>query len=544
MIETSELDRGRESFRRQAWGDAYAELSAADREASLEPEDLERLAVVAYLVGRDDHCADVWARAYRSFLEGEAFVGAARCAFWLGWALFYNGRAAQSSAWFGRARRLVDDRGLDCVERGLLLVPLALEQLASDAATAHATFREAAKIGERFRDENLLAFGRLGQGEALIRLGRTSDGVALLDEVMVAATSGELSPMVTGTIYCAVLAQWQEIFDLRRAREWTAALNHWCESHPDLVPYRGQCLVHRSEVMLLGGAWTEALDEAEQARELLGRPPAQPAVAMAYYQQGELHRLRGEFDEAEEAYREASHWGRDPQPGLAQLRLAQGAVDAAGAMMRRVLDDARDRLARSKLLPAYIDIALTANDAGAARAAAEELSDIAADHHAPLLRTIADNACGAVLLAEGQARAAVEPLRRARTVWQELGVPYEAGRVRALMGLACRALGDEESAEMELEAACRAFRQLGAAPDLARAETLLRRTAEQAVGGLTAREVEVLRLVASGKTNRAIGDELIISEKTVARHLSNIFTKLGVSSRVAATAYAYDHDLI
>jgi DNA-binding CsgD family transcriptional regulator len=286
------------------------------------------------------------------------------------------------------------------------------------------------------------------------------------------------------------------------------------------------------------------MDEARRACDWLSHPTGQPAVGVAYYQQAELLRLRGDFVKAEEAYRWASNWGRKPQPGLAQLRLAQGQVGAAEAAIRHVVDEAQDRLTRSKVLAAYVEIVLAANDVAGARAAADELAKIAAELHAPLLHAESAHATGAVLLAEGDARAALAALRHAWAAWRELEAPYEAARVRLLVGLACRELGDDDTAEMELNAARWVFQQLGAAPALARVRELCRTSAPKTVGGLTARELQVLALVATGKTNRAIAAELVISEKTVARHVSNIFAKLGLSSRSAATTYAYEHDLV
>jgi len=233
-----------------------------------------------------------------------------------------------------------------------------------------------------------------------------------------------------------------------------------------------------------------------------------------------------------------------PQPGLALLRLAQGRVDAAAAAIRTALDGAQDRLARAKVLVAYVEIVLAADDVSAARTAAGELSEIAADLGMPLLQAVAAHATGAVLLAEGDPRAALATLRRAWTAWQELQAPYEAARARVLMGLACRALGDSDTAELELDAACRVFQQLGAAPEIARVEAESRMAAPAAAGRLTAREVQVLRLVAEGKGNRAIAADLVISEHTVARHVQNIFAKLDVSSRSAATAFAFEHGLL
>jgi len=235
-------------------------------------------------------------------------------------------------------------------------------------------FAQATKIGDRFGDPQLIALGRVGEGRCLIYLGEIVEGMALLDEAMVAITAHEVSPAAVGDLYCTVIEGCQEVFDVRRAQEWTAALSRWCDSQPELVLYRGQCLVHRAELMLFGGAWADAVAEVRRACDRLARPTSQPALGAAHYVRAKLHRLRGEFAEAEVAYRKANQWGRQPQPGLAQLRLAQGRVDEAHATMRRVLNEAEDVVTRSRMLGPYVEIALGGGDVAAARGAAEELS--------------------------------------------------------------------------------------------------------------------------------------------------------------------------
>jgi ATP/maltotriose-dependent transcriptional regulator MalT len=257
-----------------------------------------------------------------------------------------------------------------------------------------------------------------------------------------------------------------------------------------------------------------------------------------------VHRLRGEFTAAEEAYRHASHGGWEPQPGLALLRLAQGRIEAADAAIRRVLSVTTDRLQRTKLLPASIEILLAAGAIPEARDACCELEEIAERFGIGVLSALAAHARGAVALADGDALAALSVLRRAWQVWQKVEVPYLAARVRVLVGLACRALGDDDGSRLELDAARAVFAQLGAAPDLAWIDALSQRVPSEHPQGLTPRELQVLRLVATGKTNKAIATELCVSTKTIDRHVSNIFTKLHVPSRAAATAYAYEYKLL
>jgi DNA-binding CsgD family transcriptional regulator len=540
------LAQARQALDEHRWEDAHNLLASAEAEAPLQGPDLARFAMVAYLTGRDAESTDLLTRAHHAYLAQSDAPGAARCAFWLSFTALNAGDVSHSMGWSARAQRLLDAGGHDCVERGYLLLPDARRLVAEGGwQRAHQMFLEVAAIGERFGDADLIALGRQGCGRALIRMGEAAQGSSLLDEVMVAVTAGELSPTVAGIVYCSVISACFEIFDLRRAREWTDALTDWCSAQPDMVPYRGVCLIHRAEILRLRGIWPQALDEARRACEHLSRQPRQTELGAAFYQLGELHRLQGRLDEAEEAYRRASEAGRSPQPGLALVRLAQGKIDAATTAIARAVSETRDRRPRVILLAAQVEILLAASDIATAKSALGELTACASEMASPFLRAIASSTSGGVSLAEGDCEAALGALHEARTLWRDLEAPYEAARCGMMIGLSCRALRDTDGAQLELEAACRTFRQLGAVLDAAHVETLLSAGASAAGrGGLTLREVEVLKLVASGKTNRAIAEALDISEKTVARHLSNIFTKLDLPSRAAATAYAFQHHIV
>jgi DNA-binding CsgD family transcriptional regulator len=545
MTTASALEQGRQALERQAWGAAYELLRAADAESPLEPEDLERAGRAAYLTGRDEDFVALFERAFRERMQRGDPEGAALDGFWLVYGLMSRGEWARAGGWTGRARGAIDDGERDCVARGYLLIPDGLQALmAGDVEKAYANFTEQRDIGRRFADQDLISLAGFGQGQALIAMGRIAEGIAVLDEVMLGIAAGEASAIVTGLVYCGVIAACMETFDPRRAKEWTTALNHWCDAQPDLVPFRGQCLVHRAQIMQLHGAWADALEELRHALERFAAA-GHPAVGDALYEQAEVHRFRGDFDTAEQAYRQAAEFGRDAQPGLALLRLAQGQVDRASAGIRRALDETGAPSRRPRLLSAAVEIALASKDVEAARSAVDELIELAAEREVVLLNAMAAQAGAVVLLAEGDARAALSAARRAWSSWQELDAPYEAARARVIVGMACRSLGDEDAARMEFDAARHMFELLSAGPDATRVEALTGRAPSRGGGsGLTAREVEVLQQVATGRTNRAIAAELFLSEKTVARHVSNIFMKLGVSSRAAATAHAYEHDLV
>ena len=545
MVTGDALAQARASFEREAWREAHALWCAADREDPLGPEDIDRLASCAYMLGNEAESAELWSRAHHAFLERGDAERAARCAFRIGFDLFAKGQVAHGNGWLARARRVLDDAGADTVVRGYLLIPDAIRAArVGDAAGAHGLFSDALATGKRFGDRDLVALARMGQGRALIKMGRVAEGVALLDDVMVGVTSGELATLYVGDVYCSVLDACAEIFDLARAHEWTEALTQWCDRQPDRVPYRGSCLIRRAEILQVHGSWTDAMVEASRACERLVAPPPKPAAGLALYQCGELHRLRGDFGKAEEAYRLASEMGRKPQPGLALMRLAQGDVEAAVASIRRAVEEVRDVAVRSRMLGAYVEILLAANDTATARAAAAELREIATVVNAPFLRAGAAHAQAAVLMAEGDNASALAALTEARELWRDLEAPYDDARSAVLVAMASRNVGDEDAAELELSVARRTFERLGAAIDVARVDDLARAAPAKRLGHLTARELEVLSLVATGKTNRAIAGSLGLSEKTVARHVSNIFVKLGLSTRAAATAYAYRNRLV
>lgn len=540
--------QGREAYERLAWRDAYEQLSAAEQQAPLTADDLVRMARAAYLIGSVDAATETWERAHHAFLAQGDAASAVRCAFWIGLTLVLHGERTCGGGWLARARHMLEDTPLDCVEQGYLRIPAALQALdGGEAEAARRLFAEITEIADRFDDADLRAFGGLGQGQALVAQGRAAQGLAMLDETMVAVTTGEVSPVVAGIVYCAVILACRGIFDLRRMQEWTSALSRWCATQQDLKPYRGQCLVHRSEIMQLRGEWADAMDEARQACEHLSSLPGDPVMGMALYQRAELFRLRGDFFRAENCYREAIDRGHSAQPGLALLRLGQGRLADAAAAIRRAVAEAEGAEERPRLLAGCVEIELAAGAVADAEAAVVELEGISAGFDSPYLRAVVAYARGSVLLAAGEPEAACAALRRSRAGWHEVGASYEAARVRVRMARACRRIGDHDTAEMELEAARRVFERLGALPELEQVRQLMVRAARvpcPGPGGLTPREVEVLRLVATGASNHEIADRLVISDKTVARHVSNMFAKLGVSSRAAATAYAYEHDLV
>jgi DNA-binding CsgD family transcriptional regulator len=540
-----ELERGRSAYERLAWTEAYEAFGRVDSEAPLQASDVELYGAAAAMLGRDDEWMRCLERAHHLHLDAGDELRAVRCGFWLGMNHAVRGELGPAIGWFGRSQRLLEHEERASVEHGYLLVPEAFRQESEgDIAAAAETLGRAVEIGERFGDHDLFAMTAHRRGLLLIRLGAVADGLALLDESMVSVTAGEVSPFMTGLVYCGVIAGCQEIYEVPRAQQWTSELARWRERQPDLVAFSGRCLVHRAEIMQLRGAWDEALAEAREAEERYRAGMAPVAIAQAFYLQAEVLRLQGAFAEAEEAYRNASRHGLEAQPGLALLRLAQGDAESASAAVRRALGEAGEAIRRVALLPGAVEVFLGGGQVVEARRGADELAELASIFPSALLRALVDHAQGAVALAEDDPQRALGALRSAQRTWRELEAPYQTARARALVGLACRSLGDADAASLELAAARETFEQLGAVPDVAWVDALERPVATQDAHGLTPRELQVLRLVAAGKSNREIASALVISEHTVARHVQNIFGKLDVSSRTAAGAFAHEHQLL
>jgi DNA-binding CsgD family transcriptional regulator/tetratricopeptide (TPR) repeat protein len=548
-LPTSHRSAGLDLFAARSWRRAYAELSAADRAGELDASDLEQFATAAFLIGLDDEGMGALGRAHKAHAGVADFEGSARVACRLGLRLMRR-EPAQANGWLGRAARILEEAGCDdCVVHGLLSLSAGIRHAGEGQVDqAKVDFADAVAIGQRFGSVELVVMARLGEGRALIQGGEISRGNELLDEVMVAVSGGDVSPESVGIIYCAALEACDETFDVGRAREWTDAFGRWCDGEPEIAPNRGECLVRHAELMQLQGEWAGAITEVSRACETARDRRHASAAGAAFYRLAELHRLRGDLDDAEAAYASASGHGRQAQPGLALLRLSQGNSAAALGAIRGALDDSRRPGERAHMLRACVDVSLAVGDVARARDAAEELSRVASMIGAPLLRAAAAYATGVVELADGQARGALANLRDAAEIWRQIAAPYEVARCRMMAARAHDAVGDRDTARLELDAARRTFETLGAGPDVAHADALL---ADLTAGDspahdatLTDREIEVLGLVATGRTNRAVADALGISEKTVARHVSNIFGKLGVSTRSAATAYAHRSGLL
>lgn len=515
--------------RRRDWAAAYEAFSALPERTG---DIVEGLADCAWWLGNMGEAIGLFTEAFRFHADAEDLEAAARTAVLLSIHTRLVGEAAQSAGWAGRAQRILDDLP-ECAAHGYPLYLGTAALTGSDLDAADASAKRMQDLGRRHDDATLAALGVYFEGRVRIKQARVAEGLALLDESMLAALSDELGTFWTGAIYCGLMDACNELRDLRRASEWTEATRRWSDPLPLASLYPGICRVHRAQVLQSRGSWDEAEQEALGACEdMVGIDVF--AVADAYYEVGEVRRLRGDLDGAEQAYHQAHDYGRDPQPGIALLRLAQGKTqDAAASIATAIASTSGSRLEQAPLFAAQSEIALTAGDLGLAEQAAHEVAETATTFESAGLSAEAHRCVGAVLLARGREMEALGALRMALNEWKQLDVPYEVARTRLLLAETYAACGDTDAATREKAAAQLCFDVLG-----------VRAVDSAAPAGLTAREVEVIRLLASGKTNREIAEALFLSHKTVARHLSNIFAKTGCTSRAAATAYAYDNGLM
>ena len=537
MSET--VEDARDACAARRWRAAYGLFSAVQSDAPLTIEDTERFATAAYLIGEEREALELWARLHHVCASDGKIDEAARWAFWI--ALFHllAGRANHAGGWCARARRLLSSEGSEGAASGYGDIIDGL--IGADGAPPTQRFDTAIELAAKFDDQDLLSIGLLSRGQALILGDAVAEGVRLLDEAMVTVTAGRVTPVLAGVVYCAVILTCQSVFDLERAVQWTRELDAWCAAQPDLVPYRGQCLVHRSELLVNDGDWAAAEREADKALIHLGAA-SETVVGRAYYQRGEIFRLRGAYGPAVEMYREADLRGFPPQPGAALVMLAQGRKSEAAEALNSAQETSRGAERRLLLLGPLVETLLATGEIGSARRHAEELTHRAAQSGAPLLEATALDTMGRLLLAEGKPQAARSILREALMIWQRLACPYPAARTRRFLGEAQLALGETPAGRADIAAAQEVFVRLGAEPDAALAASLL--APERDTGGLTARELEILSRVAAGDTNRQIAAALSISEHTVARHLSNIFDKTGTGNRTEASIYAQKSGLV
>jgi DNA-binding CsgD family transcriptional regulator len=534
-----ELLQARDAFNRRDWALAFDRLRGS---GDLGPEDTMALATSAYLLGNVDEAVRALQAGYQDRIRNGDSLGAVRFASWLGLLLNVRGEVAVGGGWVARAQRLLDTEPEDIVERGYLLAHEFYQHLGrGDFARAGETAVHIVETGRRFSEPDLVAQGLMCQGRMTIYSGRVPEGLALLDEAMVGISAGEVSPIIAGMVYCSMIEACQEVSDFSRAASWTSALTRWCEAQPGLVPYTGQCSLHRGQIMRLRGAYDEALAEFALAQRRYQLEGTAAPAALALTEQGDVLRIRGKLDEAEEAYQQAAEFGFEPQPGLALSWLARGRTTAAVTAIHRLLAEAGGPVQRSRLLPAAIEILVAAQLLDEARGHSDELSKIASAFGISALRAMAAYAYATIELASGEIEEALGHGRESCRLWSDIGSPYEASRARVLVARALRELGDEDSATAELAVAGHGFADVGAAPGVQQVDKLLGRARP---GGLTEREIEVLRLVAAGRSNPDIAHSLVLSPKTVERHLSNIFTKLDVPSRTAAAAYAHEHGLL
>ncbi|MFC7360943.1 LuxR family transcriptional regulator [Nocardioides astragali] len=539
MDVAGDVDRARQAYERGDWPEAYDAWSGTDL-ARLTAADLDDFATAAELLGHHDTTVLALQREFRLHEDAGDPRGAVRAAVRLAMSCVTHGEPALFSGWSARAEALLDEVGADSAEAGWMAFARMFGHLGrGEIPQASQQADLATDAGRRHRDPDLVAMGLTGQGRLRLYTDRIPEGLACLDEAMVRVIAGECTPIMAGHVYCTAIEGCQEISDFGRVAEWASALERWCSAQPGLLLFTGQCALHRGQLLRVRGDWAGALDELSRAAQRYVEVGSPDAIGLTARESGDVLRLRGDLDAADAAYQRAADHGCDPQPGLALLWLARGQGAAALAAIERLLEETMGAVGRCRMLPAAVEVFLASGQVDRARAAADELTSLACSEP---LTAMAAECSGAVELAADDPAGALPFLRKAGQLWVRGHAPYDAARVSVLRGRALARLGDADASRRELEAARDCFRRLGARPAADEVSALL--APASAPSGLTAREIEVLRLVATGRTNPQIAASLVLSEKTVARHLSNIFTKLDVSSRTAAAAYAYEHGLV
>ena len=481
------LEAGRDALGRHAWREAYDQLALADREGRLTGDDLEAMAMAAFFIARADEELSLKERAFKARESEGDTVRAAYLALDLARNYFYAGKPSIASGWTRRAERSIGPDGETYVHGYLAIIRSEAAAAAGDVETALAEAQRAITIGEGASNADLRAFAQSNLGVLKIASGDTKDGFALMEEASFAAVNGELSPFTTGVTACRMIGACRDLTDYKRASEWIEQTERYCDRE-SLSGFPGVCRVHRAEVAAVGGAWERAEQELERATGELGAYNAVPPQADGYYAIGDIRRLRGDFEGARSALKDAHARGRTPQPALALIQLAEGEVkDASAAINAAVADETWDQWARARLLPAQAEIAIAAGNLILARFAADELNTIVTGYPSPALVAGGRVALGRVLLAEGDAAGAARELRAAIKLWLEVGAPYEVARARALLSRALRALEDDGGADLELNAAIDEFQRLGARIDLESAERELREAEERRSGPVTVR---------------------------------------------------------
>jgi DNA-binding CsgD family transcriptional regulator/tetratricopeptide (TPR) repeat protein len=539
-----ELVSAREDFERGEWTAALTGWLTVDP-ASLSPDDVSLAGESAYLVGRHDLAIELYERAHAALLRAGEVAKAVRSAFHLIMIAATSGEPSRAAGWLATAERLLGDLPADAVERGYIAFAEMFGLLGrGDLAAARSRAERAAESGRVHGDGELAALGLCSLGRIAIRSGAVAEGLALLDEAMTALLAHGRSPAVFGNVYCTAIEGCQEVRELGRMTEWTSALQRWCAAHPSLVAFTGQCSLHRGQILYARGALRDAVAEFDLAIERYRRNGTLDAIGQAAYERGAVLRELGDPAVAEASFRLAAECGFDPQPGLALLWADRDELPAAIGAARRLLVEVGAPLDRVRMLPGVIEVLLAAGDVDSARACSAELDSLAGDFGFDAIRATAAASAAEVHMAAGDPAGALPFARKAQTMWTRLRDPRAAGLARATIGRALLALGDQASGRVELDAARTIFAELGATPAVQAIDRALSASSAERPGGLSEREVQVLRLVATGSSNLQVASTLVISERTVERHLSNIFTKIRVNSRTAAAAYAFEHDLV